>query len=238
MASFDKKLSGLLLKSGKVNPEDLDRLQGISARDRRRLSELVVSEKIMDGDELLGLIAIHSNVPPINLERVKVSEEVRDILPEEVAHTQQVVPLDKIGDYLTLAVTDPFDVLKLDDIRIITGCELRPGVALEESVEQAIDERLQVRSRGPSRTSSTASTTGTSSSREQDEDDEGMDLSAISDEASPSSRWSTRSSSDAVNPEGQRYPHRALRESSRRPLSQRRSAWPRCMRCPSGCRTT
>jgi type IV pilus assembly protein PilB len=198
MASFDKKLSGLLLKSGKVNKEDLDRLQGISARDRRRLSELVVSEKIMDGDELLGLIAIHSNVPPINLERVKVSEEVRDILPEEVAHTQQVVPLDKIGDYLTLAVTDPFDILKLDDIRIITGCELRPFVALEESVEHLINELYKSEAEVMEDIID-GFDDGDVELKEQDEEEEEMNLGAISDAASPVIKMVNKIIMDAVN---------------------------------------
>jgi type IV pilus assembly protein PilB len=48
------------------------------------------------------------------------------------------LPLEKIGNLLTLAVSNPFDVLKLDDVRIITGCELRPVIAAETAISSAI----------------------------------------------------------------------------------------------------
>jgi type IV pilus assembly protein PilB len=135
VTSFDKKLASILVKASKTTKEDAEQLLLKAARDKTPLSEMVVKAKVVGQEELLGIIAGEANVPPINLEHVKVSQEVIAAIPEETARSHHVVPLDKIGDYLTLAVVNPFDVLKLDDIRIITGCELRPMVALAEHVE-------------------------------------------------------------------------------------------------------
>ena len=46
---------------------------------------------------------------------------------------------DVIGDILTMAVSDPFDVVKLDDIRIIANCDIRPVIATEDRIRKAID---------------------------------------------------------------------------------------------------
>ncbi len=138
--SFDKKLGAILVKANRVALDDLEPLLTRATQESVRLSELLVKDEILGVGELLGIIASEANVAPVNLEHVKVSQEVVAILPEQVALSYRVVPLDKIGDYLTIAVVNPFDVLKLDDIRIITGCELRPVVALEEHIEAFLRE--------------------------------------------------------------------------------------------------
>ena len=40
----------------------------------------------------------------------------------------------------SLAVSNPFDVLKLDDVRLVTGCEIRPVVSTERSIMAAINK--------------------------------------------------------------------------------------------------
>ncbi|MAE77700.1 MAG: type II secretion system protein GspE [Planctomycetes bacterium] len=139
-SSFDKKLGTILIKANKVAREDLAALLERTRSEGVGLSEIVVRDRIVGQEELLGIIAAEANVAPINLERIKAADEVAQILPEDVAVSYRVAPLDKIGDYLTIAVANPFDVLKLDDIRIITGCDLRPVVALAEQIEPFLQE--------------------------------------------------------------------------------------------------
>ena len=57
-------------------------------------------------------------------------------MPEDVAREYCIFPVDKIGSIITVAVANPFDVLKLDDIRIITGCQLRLVVSTAEEIEK------------------------------------------------------------------------------------------------------
>ncbi len=139
MASFDKKLCSILVKAKALSQEEAERLFGISVREKVGLSSVILKEGALTGEELLGAIGIHANIPPIDLDRVHLNMELAEVLPEEVARSYKVLPLDRIGDYLSLCVTNPFDVLKLDDIRIITGCELRPVLALEDQVEAKLD---------------------------------------------------------------------------------------------------
>ncbi|MEZ5989817.1 MAG: type IV-A pilus assembly ATPase PilB [Planctomycetota bacterium] len=138
MASLDKKLGSILVKENRVKVEDMGRLLKKASTEKRPMSEVLVRENVISAADLLGVIAIHANLPPIDLEKVQINDELRDKIPEDVCQTCRVVPVEKIGDYLTIAVANPFDILKLDDIRIITGCELRPVVALEDKIEAAL----------------------------------------------------------------------------------------------------
>ena len=100
---------------------------------------MLIKNGVVSEGELLALIAGAANVPPINLDRVQVNTDVLADVPVEVARQFKVLPIDKIGSLLTVAVANPFDVLKLDDVRIRTGCELRAVVSTEEAIERRIE---------------------------------------------------------------------------------------------------
>ncbi|MFQ5506059.1 MAG: GspE/PulE family protein, partial [Planctomycetota bacterium] len=184
MASFDKKLGTILVKENKLSKDDLGSLLVTAARDKRPLSELIVKQDVVGRDELLGMIANHANISPVNLERIKLDKEVIEILPQEVAISYKVVPLTKIADFLTIAVANPFDILKLDDIRIITGCELRPVVALEDQVEQFLELAYRTDSQAMEEILDGFSDSDVELKEAKQEDDD-MDLATVVDGASP-----------------------------------------------------
>ncbi len=197
MASFDKKLGALLVKAKKLDKEDAERLLGMAARERKPLSEIVVQEGVIDRGELLSTIARAANVAPIDLEKVVVNKEVVSVIPEEIANSYKVVPLEKIGDFLTVAIVNPFDVLKLDDIRIITGCELRPLVALEEQIDHVLHEVFRSESEEIGEILSGFDDQDVEL-KEDDDGDDDMDLGAISSDASPVVKLVNKIISDAV----------------------------------------
>lgn len=184
MIQFAKKLKTILEKSGKVDAEQADALLAEAQKLRRPLTEVVVSKGIVGQDELLSLIAKAANAPPIHLGRVKVNKEVLSTVPIDVARDYKIYPVDRIGNILTVAVANPFDVLKLDDIRIITGCQLRTVISTEESIEEAISAGYKSDEEAVGDLLSSFEDVDVEL-KEDSDDDDGMDLTAISDEASP-----------------------------------------------------
>ena len=61
-----------------------------------------------------------------------------DLLPENLASYYGVVPVSRVANVLTLAVSNPFDILQLDDIRIVTACEIRPVLSTEPAIRLAL----------------------------------------------------------------------------------------------------
>src|SRR5690606_7409239 len=102
-----------------------DALLAEAQSNRQSLTEVCVKKGVATEQELLAMIARAANVPPIDLAKLAVNKEVLESVPEDVAREYCIFPVDRIGNLITVAVANPFDVLKLDDIRIITGCQLR-----------------------------------------------------------------------------------------------------------------
>jgi len=184
MSQFAKKLRGILEKAGKLDGPTGDTLIAESQAQKRPFTEVLVKKGVATEAELVALIAKAANIPPIDLTKVNVNKEVLESVPEDVAREYCIFPVDRIGQIITVAVANPFDVLKLDDIRIITGCQLRLVVSTAEEIEKI---------RGKGYQKETESVDGILGSfddgdvelKETDVEEEGTDLSAISDEDSP-----------------------------------------------------
>ena len=184
MTQFAKKLRGILEKAGKLDGPTGDTLLAESQAQKRPFTEVLVKKGVASEAELVALIAKAANIPPIDLSKLNVNKEVLESVPEDVAREYCIFPVDRIGQIITVAVANPFDVLKLDDIRIITGCQLRLVVSTAEEIEKI---------RGKGYQKETESVDGILGSfddgdvelKETDLEEEGTDLSAISDEDSP-----------------------------------------------------
>jgi type IV pilus assembly protein PilB len=198
MTQFAKKLRGILEKAGKLDTAAGDSLLAEATQQKRPFTEVLVKEGIATEHELLALIAKAANIPPIDLAKLAVNKEVLESVPEAVAREYQIYPVDKIGSMLTIAVANPFDVVKLDDIRIVTGCTLRLVVSTAEEIEKI---------RGKGYQKETESVDGILGSfddadvelKEADLEEEGADLSAISDEDSPIVKLVNKMILDACN---------------------------------------
>ena len=198
MSQFGKKLRGLLEKAGKLDAATGQALLVEAQAAKRPFTEVLVKKGVATEQELVALIAKAANVPPIDLSKLSLNKEVLESVPEDVARDYCVFPVDKIGSLITIAVANPFDVLKLDDIRIVTGCQLRLVVSTEEEIE---------RTRSKSYEQETESVDGILDSfdesdvalSEEELQDEGTDLSVISDEDSPVVKLVNKMILDACN---------------------------------------
>ncbi|MBI4577084.1 MAG: type IV-A pilus assembly ATPase PilB [Planctomycetes bacterium] len=138
MAQFDKRLKNILVKSGRLGAEVADRAMDEATEAERPLADHLIDRELVSEKDLIATVAREINIPPIDLARVHLAEEVLATLPQDLASYYGVLPVSKLGDTLTLAVANPFDILKLDDVKIVTGCEIRPVVSTERAIQRAI----------------------------------------------------------------------------------------------------
>jgi type IV pilus assembly protein PilB len=198
MSQFAKKLRTILEKAGKLDGPTGDTLLAEAQSQRRPFTEVLVKKGVATEQELLAHIARAANVPPIDLSKLTVNKEVLESVPEEVAREYCIFPVDRIGSLITIAVANPFDVLKLDDIRIITGCQLRIVVSTAEEIEK-------IRGKGYQR--DTGSVDGILESfddgdvtlKDEEDLDDSDDLSSIRDEDSPVVKLVNKMILDACN---------------------------------------
>ncbi|MFH1231403.1 MAG: ATPase, T2SS/T4P/T4SS family [Planctomycetota bacterium] len=188
LTSIDKKINRILLKNNVLSEEKSAEMMGLSTKEKKSFVDVIIDKKIVSEDVLLAYLALEVNLPPIIPEKITVDEKIAEIIPEQKALEYNILPISKIGNILTLVVTDPFDVIRLDDIRILSRCELRLSVTLERQIKKSIThlyhpEEKKMDQLMEDMTGETLELELTQSGAEKDEK---LDLTQISDEAGES----------------------------------------------------
>ncbi len=136
---WDKRLANLLVRSGLIEPEKAEEARTRAAEEDKTLASALVESKLVDEKSLLSVVSRETGCPPVDLEKLAPDVDLSEVFGQDLSTYYGVLPVSRIGDILTMAVSDPFDVLKLDDIRIITGLEIRPVLSTEDSIRSASD---------------------------------------------------------------------------------------------------
>ncbi len=138
MVSFNRRIVRILEETGMVEMDVLTAASAVAKQGEQSVTEYLLEKDLIEEGPLLGVLAEHLGVPPIDLERVKVPEETLDTLPLEMARETGCVPICRTGNVLTIAVSNPFDVVKHDDLRLSTGCDLRLALSLDSKISALI----------------------------------------------------------------------------------------------------
>ncbi|MDA1195050.1 MAG: ATPase, T2SS/T4P/T4SS family [Planctomycetota bacterium] len=139
MVSFNRRIVRILEETGLVEMDVLTAASQVAKDGDRSVTEYLLDQKFIGEADLLGLLAEHLGVPPVDIDRLKVAEETLEVISVERARETGCLPISKTGNILTLAVSNPFDVVQHDDLRLATGCDLRLALSLEPKIRKAIE---------------------------------------------------------------------------------------------------
>jgi len=137
-SAFDRRLKSILTKAGLVDDAICEAAQATADQEDRSLASMLIEGGNVDERQLIGVVARQMNLPPVDLSRLNAHEDAMECLSQEMATYYGVLPIARAGHVVTLVTANPFDIFKLDDIALMTGCEIRPVVSSEKMIRQAI----------------------------------------------------------------------------------------------------
>jgi type IV pilus assembly protein PilB len=105
----------------------------------RRLGQVLIDLGFTTADAVLGALSLQLGVPATRLNGFTVSSSAVRALPEKLARKHLVVPMQKIGVMLQVAIACPNDLAALDDLRFASGCQIQTFVALEDEIAAAVE---------------------------------------------------------------------------------------------------
>jgi len=137
---FDKRLKAILAKQKVLPEEALGEALSKAEESDQSLTQVLLNDKQLTEESLLTALSQETNLPPINVFKIRADESLAQLLPENLASYYGVIPVSKVGSVITLAISNPFDILQLDDIQIVTGCDIRPVLSTDVAIRKAIPE--------------------------------------------------------------------------------------------------
>jgi len=140
MAEEKKSLGDLLVESGVVTADQVKKALQEKRRAGERLEQTIVRLKFAEAALVLQCLADYFNLPYVDLNTYLIDEKAIKIIPEEMARGHTLIPLFKIGNTLTIAMTNPLDILALDEVRNKTKTDVEIAISTEENIKKAIDQ--------------------------------------------------------------------------------------------------
>ena len=133
------RLGEFLVLRGKLTREQLRVALEIKENDPRRLGEILLSQKLISGEDLAQAVAEATGFEYVSLTEGSMDPAVVPILSENMLRKHVAYPMSIQNGYLVLAMRDPTHVLALDDLKAIAGYPVSTVVAAEKSIRNLQD---------------------------------------------------------------------------------------------------
>ncbi|MCX5759043.1 MAG: cyclic nucleotide-binding domain-containing protein [Candidatus Hydrogenedentes bacterium] len=112
-----KTLEGLLLETGTISPEQLEKAKEKQAREGGFLGQILVDMHCIEDDSLTSFLAKHCRIPHLSLLDYLIDETMLKLVPKEICLKYCLLPIDRLGRNLTIAMVNPLDTKALEAVQ-------------------------------------------------------------------------------------------------------------------------
>jgi len=136
--AMERKLGEMLVKDQIITQEDLEAALEKQEESGTSLGHILVELGLASEWEMAAALGKQLNVPFITLSHYEIDRQVLESIPESIVRKYKIVPVDKTGDTLTIALSDPSNIYLLDELRLLTKCQIIPVISFESDISEAI----------------------------------------------------------------------------------------------------
>ncbi|MGH2697060.1 MAG: GspE/PulE family protein, partial [Actinomycetota bacterium] len=133
-----KDLADVLLEEGLITEEQLQRAQSEQERKGRSLGRVLIELGLVKETDLVAALARQVGLEFVDLSVHSIDPSAASLISDQVARRYRALPIGFDDSRLVVAMSDPSNVFALDDIRTITGLEVKPVVATAADIDSAI----------------------------------------------------------------------------------------------------
>lgn len=134
------KLGELLLYNGKITKEQLDKALEKQRQSHKKIGEILVEEGYVADKDIIEVLEFQLGFPHVDLNTFVINPEVISLVPEHIARRYDLIPVDKKGDLLIVAMADPLNIYAIDDLKLYTKYDIQPVISTRESIIKNIDK--------------------------------------------------------------------------------------------------
>jgi type IV pilus assembly protein PilB len=144
MAEAKKSFSDFIVGLGVITPAQLKKAAQEQKRGGERLEQTLVRLGYVKEEVILQYLADYFNLPYVDLDTYLIDDKVVKMIPEEMARRHTLIPIFKIGNTLTVAMTNSLNILALDEVRNKVKGDVEIAISTEKNIKKAIDQHYGV----------------------------------------------------------------------------------------------
>jgi type IV pilus assembly protein PilB len=156
--SDDERLGALLVDGGLLTEEEVTKALAAKESRGHNLARVLLEDNLVTEPDLVATLAAHLHLEYVDLAEYPVDAAAARLISDAMARRYLALPIGWDDNRLVVALADPSNVFALDDIRTVTGAELRPAVATRSSILTAISRYNRLDSEAENISAQAAST--------------------------------------------------------------------------------
>ncbi len=137
---MSSRLGELLVKRGLITGDQLDRWVSRAEEERIPLCTLLIKESNLTDADLTAFLQREYRLPLVDPAVMEVPSEIARQVPPTIALRHHLVPISLAGSTLTLAMSDPSNLGAINEVKFLTGYDIKVAIATTASVSQAIQD--------------------------------------------------------------------------------------------------
>ena len=148
-----------LLQKGFLKPEQHEEAKKVAQQTGQPLDRVLISLNFVGEREVLQAKAQEMGYGFVDLDRIPTIESgAINVVPERIVKAHNAIPVKKDGNTLYVAMTNPGNIVALDDIKIASGLRVVPVLAVPAAIEDAIKKYYSGSSAAPAPGAASAAT--------------------------------------------------------------------------------
>ncbi len=136
----NKQLGELLVERGVIDREQVAMAMAYQKEKGGLFGQILVELKFATEEDIAQALTCQYGFPYLPLSNYEIDPEVLEAVPENICRQFCLIPIDKIGKSLTLAMADPLNLQAVEDVELITGCTVQTFVSTAADIHEAIDK--------------------------------------------------------------------------------------------------
>src|SRR6516165_8290815 len=133
------RLGELLVRENLISVQQLRKAQQDQQRHGTRIGAALIKTGAIEESKLTDFLSKQYGVPAINLKEFDIDAEIIKLVPRDVAEKHLVIPVNRAGPSLIVAMCDPSNIFAVDDLKFLTGYTIETVVASEVAIREAMD---------------------------------------------------------------------------------------------------
>jgi type IV pilus assembly protein PilB len=135
---INKQLGELLFDRGIISQQQLDKALAVKQEKGGLIGEIIVELGFAKEEDIAQTLTAQYGFPYLPLGNYDINSEIANIVPGRVARQYLLIPIDKIGNNLTIAMSNPLNVQAVEDVELLSGCSVQTFVSTSSDIKRAI----------------------------------------------------------------------------------------------------
>lgn len=144
MIKSNLKLGDILIKQGLLSEEQLVAVLDEQKESGVKLGEILIQKKIVSEKDIAGALSKQMGILFASIEkgllRPNLHQELEKLIPEDYARYHRTLPLSRHSNTITIAMVDPLDIMTIDDVMKMGGCDVNVVVTTNGDMDKAIND--------------------------------------------------------------------------------------------------